>query len=132
MIEDQIGKKFDRQDTIKTINSTIVLLNKHAQRMMYHIQIDGLAYLSDLDLGSLRVHLQQAVDTLVDEWITLTKEVEDTCELCTFCALPASQQQRKHPVFRCTNPKSPRYKKTIKLNDVCDQHKPLSQPTRRQ
>jgi hypothetical protein len=45
---------------------------------MYHIQIEGLDYLSDIDLGSLRVHLQQAVDTVLDEWITLTKDEDET------------------------------------------------------
>jgi hypothetical protein len=76
-IEDQIGKKFSRDETISTINSTVVLLNKHVQRLMYHIQIEGLAYLSDTDLGSLRVHLEQTVDTVEDEWFTLTKEDDD-------------------------------------------------------
>lgn len=67
-IEKQIGKKYDRQETIKAINTNVVLANKHIQRLMYHIQIEGLDFFGDNELGGLRISLEQIIDKLKEEF----------------------------------------------------------------
>lgn len=67
-IEKQIGKKYDRQETIKAVNTNMVLLSEHVQRLMYHIQIEGLDFLDDNELGSLRMSLEQIIDRLKQEF----------------------------------------------------------------
>ena len=63
-IESQIGKKYDRDETTKYVNKNIVLLNKHVQRLMYHIQIDGVDSLDDNHLVIFNTRLQQIVESI--------------------------------------------------------------------
>lgn len=67
-IESQIGKKYDRQATIKDVNTNMVLLNKHVQRLMYHIQIEGVDSLTDNSLAGLNMRLQQVADVIKVEF----------------------------------------------------------------
>ena len=67
-IESQIGKKYDRAETIKNVNTNMVLLNKHVQRLMYHIQIDGVDSLDDNNLAGLNMRLEQIVDIVKVEF----------------------------------------------------------------
>lgn len=67
VIENQIGKNWNREETIKAINKEVVMLNKHVQRLMYDIQID-MPRISDNALGMLRVRLEQAVREQEELW----------------------------------------------------------------
>lgn len=70
VIENQIGKNWNREEEIKAINKEVVMLNKHTQRLMYDIQID-MPRIPDNDLGMLRVKLEQAVRELDELWDVL-------------------------------------------------------------
>ena len=67
-IEDQIGKSYDRDETIKAVNQNIVTLNKQVQRLMYQIQIDGIGMHNDETLAGLNMRLQQMIDAIELEY----------------------------------------------------------------
>jgi len=64
-----------KETIVKEINSSVVKLNKHIQRLMYNIQIEDITHLEPEILESIQKDITQATAYCVFAWDELFKVI---------------------------------------------------------